>query len=79
MGVDREEKAVVPACVSEPLKSCHSSEWISAKAAVVSGYEQALNAEVTAFFPSLVVENPLAIVLDHIVVKLLAGKTTDSI
>src|SRR6266487_1078222 len=50
--------------VSEPLEGCHRREWVSAEPPVLGGDEQALDAEITAFFPSLVVENTLAIVLD---------------
>src|SRR5436190_465606 len=79
VGVDREEQAVVLAGVPESLEGCHGSEWILAEPAVLGGDEQALNAEVPAFFPGLVVENALAIVLDHVIVKLLASKTADRV
>ena len=56
-----------------------SSEWVSAEPPSIGRDEQALDAEIAAFFPRFVVENTLAIVLDHVVVKLLAGKTTDRV
>ena len=79
MRVDGEEQAVILAGVPESFEGCHGSEWISAEPAVVGRDEQALDAEIAAFFPGLVVENALAIVLDYTVVELLAGKAADRV
>ena len=79
VGVDGEEQAVIFAGIPEALEGCHGSEWISAEPAVVGRDEQALDAEIAAFFPGLMVENAVAIVLDHVVVKLLACKTADCV
>ena len=63
MRVDGEEQAVILAGVPETLEGCHRGEWIRAEPAVFGRDEQALDAEIAAFFPGFVVENAVAIVL----------------
>ena len=79
MCVDGEKQAVVLAGIAEPLKAGHRGQWIHAKAAVIGRHKQTLNAEVAALFPRVLVENPIAVVLDHIVVELLGSETADCV
>jgi len=63
----------------EPLEDGHGGEWIHAEPAVLGRNGQTLDAEPTALFPGVVVENPVAVVLDHVVIELLAGETADRV
>ena len=77
MGVDREKQAVILAAVAEPLERRHGGERILREPAVLFGDGQPLDAEVAAFLPGFVIENGVAIVLDHVVIELLAGEAVD--
>ncbi len=77
MSVDREKQAVILAAVAKPLERRHSRKRILSKPAELFGDRQPLDAEGSAFFPSLVIENGVAIVFDHVVIELLAGKAVD--
>ena len=77
--VDRKEQAIVFAAVAEPLENPHSGKWIHSQPAVLGRNRQALDAKLTAFSPSVVIENSSAVVLDHVIIELLAGETADSI
>ena len=69
VGVDRKEEAVVLAAVAEPLERGHGRERILREAAVFLGNEQAMNAETGAFLPRVAIENRVAVVLDHVVMR----------
>ncbi len=79
MRVNGEEQAVILASVPEPLEGRHRGERIMPSPPYSVGHGQALDTEVAALFPSVVVENAVAVVFDYVVVKLLAGKAADRI
>ena len=65
--------------VPEAFKGRHCREWMHAKTAILGRDEQPLDSEGTTFFPGVAVENAVAVVLNHVVVKLLAGETADRV
>jgi hypothetical protein len=77
--VNGEQQPVVPAAVRETFEGGHGGEWIHAKPAVLGRDEQALDSEGATLFPSVMVENAIAVVFDHVVVELLAGETADCV
>src|SRR5207244_11807730 len=79
MRVDGEGQAVILAGVPEPLEGRYRGEWIHAEPAVFGGDGQALDTEATALFPSVVVENAVAVVFDYVIVELLAGEAADRV
>ena len=79
MRVDGEEQAVILASVPQSLESGHGGERIHSKAAIFRGDGQALDTEIAAFFPSIVVKDAVAVVFDYVVIELLAGKPADRI
>ena len=79
MCIDREEQAIVFASVPEPLERRHRRERIHAEPAILGRHRQALNTEATALFPSVVVKNAVAVVVDYIVLELLAGEAANGV
>ena len=72
-------KPVILAGVPETLEGRYGGEWIHAEPAVFGGDGQALDAEATALFPSVVVEDAVTVVLDYVVAQLLAGEAADRV
>ncbi len=79
MRVNGKEQPVILAGVPETLEGRHGGEWIHAEPAVFGGDGQALDAEATALFPSVVVEDAVTVVFDYVVAQLLAGEASDRV
>ena len=68
---------VVPAGVAQTLQGIGRRQRIGREAAILFGCQQALDAELGTFIPTVPVERGFSIGGDHVSIKFLAAKTND--
>ena len=79
-GVERALAAVLRQAEAHRRTICIGrSHGIHAEPTMFGRHGQALDTEAAALFPSVVVKNAVAVVVDYIVIELLAGKAANSV